>query len=118
MQQFIFKKHSKFKFPIFCQCESKNHVRSWVNSIVTHKIVMFYWNQGVFESNVCYLSTVYPSILYQTAIWPVDWTQGHVIGWCEKNGGRQGQCLWGKVRGYGPLTTHVKAWLTHPASFE
>lgn len=61
---------------------------------------------------------VYPSVLYQTAIWPVDWTQGHLIGWCEKNGGRLGQCLWGKVRGYGLLTTHVKAWLTHPASPE
>ena len=57
-----------------------------------------------------------PPSLYQTAIWPVDWTQGQVIGRREKNGGRLGQCLWGKVRGYGPLTTHVKAWLTHPAS--
>lgn len=36
---------------------------------------------------VCYLLTVYPSVLYQTAIWPVDWTQGRVIGQCEKNGG-------------------------------
>lgn len=69
--------------------------------------------KGAAESNVCCLPTVYPSVLYQTAIWPMDWTQGHVIGWCEKNGGRLGQCLWGKVRGYGPLTTHVKAWLTH-----
>lgn len=37
-----------------------------------------------------YSPTVYPLVLYQTAIWPVDWTQGRVIGWCEKNGGKAG----------------------------
>lgn len=80
-------------------------------------MVAFHDNQTTFGSNV-YLSTVYPLVFYQTAIWPVRWTQGRLIGWCEKNGGRLGQCLRGKVRGYGPLTIRVKARLTHPASSE
>lgn len=59
---------------------------------------------------------VRPPALYQTAIWPVDLAQGHVIGRREKNGGRPGQCLCREVRGHGPLTTHVKTGLTHPVS--
>lgn len=58
-----------------------------------------------------YQSTVYPSVLYQTAIWPVDWTQGHVIGWCEKNGGR-----WVSVFGERSGVTGLWQHMTRPGS--
>lgn len=116
MEEVIWIGHSFHEIYIYflSVCQQNNHPgigsKERCDLSVTKMVVFIGVNLQV---RVCYLSTVYPSVLYQTAIWPADWTQGYVIGWCEKNGGWLGQCLWGKVRGYGPLTTHVKAWLTH-----
>lgn len=55
----------------------------------------FNWNRVAVESIICYLPRAYPSMLYQTAIWPADWTRQHVIGWCEKESRPAGSVSWG-----------------------
>lgn len=79
---------SSFRFSFFISDfffqQRENHIRPQTNSADTE---VFNKDRAAVETSVC---CVYFSILYQEAIWPVDWTQGKVIGWCEKNGGLAG----------------------------
>lgn len=106
-------------------CVYSHKIYRVINIIIRLKIDLmvpirwrFIGNWAAAEKKCFCLPGEYPSVFYQKAIWPVNWTQGHEIGWCKKNGGRLGQCLWSEVTGQGPLTTHIKAGLTHPASSE
>lgn len=94
---------------------------SATNILTSHKNLP-YFTPASLVVNVCYQSTVYIStsfIRQPSGQWSARTTGMRLVAWKGERGGvGTGQCLWVRVKGRGPLTIGVKAWLRDHASSE
>lgn len=80
-----------------------------------------YFTPASLVVSVSYQSTVYISasfIRQPSGQWSVGTAGAWLAAWKGEGGAGTGQCFWVRVKGRGPLTIGVKAWLTDHASSE